>query len=970
MRRMSEVIVAETSMNESARELEKSFSPPPCVAKDRTPTPEKPSKRVRKKNNKKGSSQKPWNYSNHGPPPRRGGQSRDDKTSVHAQEAAYISRRFSATVQGDFVERQMRDVRMRVKEGRREEERREERERRERETALRLNRQTKKLLMENGMIGVKGSVWFDRLSKSRVNKMAQFLMGQRDVAIESTHHHKPTFYTDRTDRRRSEETERRGRKDNSRVRTNGAENALNPRRWKYMQSRASIVGEAIKEDVLLSPQNKTGRVRGHFFRQNELGDSQTVAVRTTTRGEASEEEVMFMEAFERHVREGDIEGVRREEEERRRGERERRSSVVGVKLGEGNGEEVKAKTFFGWNAGDTFAENAVKEEKEGMGGGVLSLSPLKGRKNRRATTSSLLVEGICKHVDRNFEDLSVESGVLDYDGFCGIMEKMAFLGDEGKDANLVGRAWGVYGRGGKVGLDACQRMFVQILAGLEVKGSFGDGDRVDKEEEKKLIASLCVVYNERRLCQKPKHWREGTLREGLLYNREKKTAGHGKVSAVSAKKKKRRASVVDFAHMPSEHVRKAAGSLMGRTRRRASTFTTRLRKEKSKGGKSKLEEWYKCTFKPEINEYSKKLDGKRWKRELEKSKGANQNQGGKKGGGSEKTLIRDAYEDVVHFLEKVIDAGGRGSEISRLDIEHAFDEMKEDEDHAEEAKKGEEMLLSCMEDGEDGVKAMDVMNRLEDKYGGMAMEEEEFGGGEGGDLPGTLRVRLEKWKVFEMKKRKGIERKKLIKNQEEMKGCTFKPKLNKTTKRITEGEKAEGNRTGKVEGRLYEEGMKKELLKKQRHWKKLERQGTEFMQREERELKEHCTFKPKLPKREEASEEVKLEEVGGMKEWMFWNEMAKVKKQEDKLREGKMRFRKTGEHLFEKWDPNMKFAKPFQFKNMEERGLDDKRFRKTNKMKESDERRKKESDDDKAKLRETADKVHKEAKREDWMIKR
>ena len=421
-------------------------------------------------------------------------------------------------------------------------------------------------------------------------------------------------------------------------------------------------------------------------------------------------------------------------------------------------------------------------------------------------------------------------------------------------------------------------------------------------------------------------------------------------------------------------MRAAVGSLQGRTRRRASTFTTRLRKEKTKGGKRKLEEWYQCTFKPEINDYSKKLDGKKWKRELEKAKAKKSKDmgegGGKAGGGSERILIRDAYEDVVHFLEKVIDAGGRNATISKLDVEHAFDEMKEDEDHMEEAKKGEEMLLSCMEGQQEGVGAQEVMNRLEDRYGGMAMEEEEFGGGGDSGVPETLRVRLEKWKIFEMKKRKGIETKKLIRDKEEMKGCTFKPELNKTTKRITEGKKTEGTRKGKVEGRLYEEGMRKEIIKRNRHRHKLERQGTELMQREEKELKEHCTFKPNIRRREEEVEEVKLEEVGGMREWMFWNEMAKMKKEEEKEREGKMKFRKTGEHLFEKWDPSMKFAKPFEFKHLEKRGLEEKRFQKTSRMKESDEKRKQERMTEKAGLRKSAQKVHKEARREDWMIKR
>ncbi|GMI05312.1 hypothetical protein TrRE_jg6389 [Triparma retinervis] len=909
----------------------------------------------------------------------RPGQTRGDKESVHAREAAMVSMRFASNVQGDFVTRQMRDVKNRKRDHERLIEREEATGRAEREEALRLNAQTRRLLRENGTIGVRGEAWFDRLHKSRVNKMAQFLMGERDVAGGGrTQLHNPTFFTDKEGREELEEHARRGGKDSSRARTNTAEVALNPRRWKYLSNREEEVGEAIREDVLLSPQNKTG-VRGHFFKTNELGDASTVEVRTTRGREATEEERLFVEAFERNIMEGEREGEREEKEVKRKFEKERRSSVVGVSLGH-SGSQVSAATFFGHDAGHKFAENARIEEREGRKGQVLSLTPTKGKNNRgrRATTSGLLVEGICKHVNKAFEELEVEGG-LDYEGFARVMEKMAFLNDEKRDdVRLMGRAWGVYSIRGKVGLEACQRLFVQVLGGLEVNDSFGEGSQIDPEEEKKVIGALCVVHNERRLCRKPKHWREGSMREGLLYNKEKKAAGphtQGKVSAVSVKKKKGRAGRGGAGHMPSDHVRAAVGSLKGRTRRRASTFTTRLRKERTKGGKSKLEEWYKCTFKPEINEYSKKLDGKKWKRELEQAKAKKARDmtaegGGKAGGGSERILIRDAYEDVVHFLEKVIDAGGRKANISKLDVEHAFDELKEDEDHMEEAKKGEEMLLSCMEGQQDGVRAQEVMNSLEDRYGGMAMEEEEFGGGGVSGVPETLRVRLDKWKVFEMKKRKVIEAKKLVKDKEEMKGCTFKPKLNRTTKKITEGKKTEGTRTGKVEGRLYEEGMRKETIKRNKHKHKLERQGTEMMEREERELKEHCTFKPNLGRREEKGEDVKLEEVGGMREWMFWNEMAKMKKEEEKEREGKMKFRKTGEHLFEKWDPSMKFAKPFEFKHLEKRGLEEKRFRKTSRMKESDDRKKQERMKEKAGLRKSAQKVHKEAKREDWMIKR
>ena len=187
--------------------------------------------------------------------------------------------------------------------------------------------------------------------------------------------------------------------------------------------------------------------------------------------------------------EGDADVEREKAEVRRKFEKERRSSVVGVSLGSG-GEQVQAKTFFWKDARQKFAENAVEEEKEGQGlrGGVLSLSPTKtrNRRARRATTSGLLVKGICKHVNKAFEDLKVDGG-LDYEAFAKVMEKITFLDDDKKeDVKLVGRAWGVYSARGRVGLETCQRLFVQVLAGLQVNNSFGEGSIVDPEEERKV----------------------------------------------------------------------------------------------------------------------------------------------------------------------------------------------------------------------------------------------------------------------------------------------------------------------------------------------------------------------------------------------------------------------------------------------------------------------------------------------------
>ena len=1005
---------------------------------------------------KKGGSKatnKPWNYANHGPPPLRGGQSRLDVNSVHAQQAAAESERLASQVTGDFISRQMADVKHREREYARKIQRERERMKDERDDALKLNCVTKRLLREKGMMQVDKKVWFERLHKSRINKMAQFLMGQREVGWRALDkrggdHHVPTLYTRKEDRAKLKEKENTPRMKvmvdgNGRQRTNAATEALNPRRFNYLTNDKSATSDAIADDYLLSPQNKAGRAAGTFFKSNDVGDSRTTNIKRTSSESVTVEEKMFMDAFERNLRGEEERAFKEKVERHEKVINEQMNSVIGVALGQ-RGNDVSAATFFNPVLAEKFMSNAEKEEKEGMGvgGTVLNLSPNKA-KARRASTSHLLVNSICKHINSTFSAINPDSNFLSFQEFGMLLEQMAFLRTrEEYDQRLLQKLWNLYrdDQRNMVSLESCQRLLLQVLASLEIQDSLG-GSAKDVDEERKLTAAFGSMYSERRLCQKPRHQMQ-EMQNGLLYNKEEASCHRavGGISLVSAKKQKLKEA--GGPHQPSPAILQSTKSLHGRTRRRASTFTTRLRKKNSAGGKKALEEHYACTFKPQINDYSKKLDSRANKKSF--SRGSDGGGGRKPSRAilehqkSEKILLKDSFEDAVHFLDKIIEnsGGNKGGsvDLALKDIDHAFEALKNEANHCQEAIKAEEMLMESFDElnalNADTVDARALKNCLMDKFEEMVFSNDNFESeGEGKEvnenIPLSLKNRLAKWERWRIRRKRNITAQRTMKAKQEMKGCTFKPKLNKTTKmiieqkkvgvrglhqelitasssslflsssslslvrfltlsalywhctsrfnKLTQGQEGEqGNRTE----RLYKEGLKRELLKRQKSAKREAARGKQMVESEEREIKEFCTFKPEIPKMEnrasggnEGAEPV-LEEITGMKEWMFWNEMGKMKKQDDKARKDAMKLRKSGQHLHECWDPTTKFCKPFKFHGMNNRRLDERKFEKTNRMKASAENRRRKDEEHREKLKEKCAKVANEAKIEDLLVRR
>ncbi|GMI17399.1 hypothetical protein TrLO_g9384 [Triparma laevis f. longispina] len=727
------------------------------------PSPSKKPTRRRTSTTKKPKppgNPKAWNQGNHGPPPPRPGLERHDQKSQHAAEAHAVHLHFSEHIRGDFISRQDLDVRNRKREIERLSKREMDEIKKEQKEAIKLNQKSKQILKETGLMDVDKDVWFDRLHKSRVNKMAQFLMGQREVDLQGNpmNHHIPTFFTDkgRTEEKNVDVL-------NQRSRTNAAALVLNPRRFGYLNQNPDAIKNAIAEDLLLSPQNKTGK-NGMFFKSNAVGDS-GLGIHiddNSAFGPLAEERDIFLSAFKKNLEIDQIRTRKEEEVRMKKTKDNRRSSCIGI-VGDGMG----VVSFKGAKEADEFIDRGIEEAKEHSNEGmVLALSPPKGRMNRRTSTSELLVKGIVKQVEKMYRGVGgwseeeLEDKKLNRKAFKVLMEQMAFMGavsgEEMSDGVLVGRAFNLYAHEtSEVGLDGCIRLLLQVLAGLEVKGSVGGESEDWLEEEREVVTEIGARYGERRLSAVPGWWnnKEGNLTKTtqsrppspskeLTYNELKPVKG---------------------AH------------------RRMSTLTSKVRKTNHIGSKKVLEEYYKCTFKPEINKLSRKMDAK--------------------------------------------------------------------------------------EKGTPGKKKM---------------------------------PRTEAWKKWEIRRKKKVENSRIVLAKKEIVGCTFKPELNKKTQKMAQKGRAGVRRTS-VDQRLYEEGLKKEMDKRQKHITKERINNLQQKEWEERELREFCTFKPEVGGiKSQGSTDVKtVGDVGGVKEWLEFKTKANKAKVERMKVEKQLKLRASGGGVME-----------------------------------------------------------------------
>ena len=157
-------------------------------------------------------------------------------------------------------------------------------------------------------------------------------------------------------------------------------------------------------------------------------------------------------------------------------------------------------------------------------------------------------------------------------------------------------------------------------------------------------------------------------------------------------------------------------------------------------------------------------------------------------------LKKDAYEDATHFLGAVIQHDPAAT-VSLDDISHAFDELLRDPDHRKEAELAQNMLAECFsafphgeEQAPQAKSLLDILvsekNPL-DRFDGDDMDDESYAA----HVPASLKVRLQKWNLWQLKRDKQLERKRMDKVKKEVVGCTFQPKLSKTTLTIVQKKK-------------------------------------------------------------------------------------------------------------------------------------------------------------------------------------
>jgi hypothetical protein len=947
-----------------------------------------PSLRLKKQHTKSaaGTIAKPWGA---GPfrkptdaPPKK-------KPSRHEREAAQLARTFESHIAGDFIERQQLDVANRTKLAKNLLKKEVDAQKRKQKEATHLNRTSTKILKATGRNKLSRDDWFRSLHNSRVNHMTQFLLAKGSEMRDEANHN-PTMFTDPRERRISETP--RNRANSTRSRMSDVSGSLDPRRFDSFVSDADLQAAAIERDGLLSPRSAHKKKAGStevFFKpehtHRNAADLTNVAVMITC-DENNEEEVMFMEAFRRNLREESESSAEERAQTQRASEKNRRSSAIGVSMGSGG--DLMAHTFKSPAAADKFVSENNTPGKGGGNDAVLALTPSKNRTGRRATTSHLLVTSICRHITDAVREITDEDYVTSQ-GFETLLERMAFLGGDAnenyreEDGRLLQNLWETFSEDHMVSLSACQRLLLQVLAGLEVNNSLSPTNvAAPSAKEKKYVSQLSELYNTRRLLQKPRHHRDLAQKNGLLHTKVNKHDTPPTGLTATTKKKLRRESVggtpISVAMMA------ATNALQTKTRRRASTFTSRLRIKRTVTSKKDLEDHYKCTFKPHINKLSRKLDARQYRNNLAAQKLALLSPTPKKRGAvdggtpsaSIMQLKKDAYEDAVHILAAAIQHDQQAV-VSMDDISHAFDDLLSDPDHNKEAELAQTLLAECFSQFPKSEtnpplasSLLDVLiseKNPTDRMENDDLDDESYAAVQ---VPPTLAARLQKWRLWQLKRDKLLDKAVQKKISDEIRECTFAPALNdrtlKIVRRQVEKEKRakqeEHNALGLsgTQKRLYEEGarVRYELDRKHTYRKYVEKGFAE------QELEE-CYSNPKIAPRIPPGD-VDIMDFNGAKTWFKKVDDARFKKMRDKEAEDKKRLRKTGEHLYtSKYDATTKYCKPYKFN----RGKDERKFRSTRKFMEEKVQQDEEKKEERGELRRKASAVSMIAKKEDFLTK-
>jgi len=251
--------------------------------------------------------------------------------------------------------------------------------------------------------------------------------------------------------------------------------------------------------------------------------------------------------------------------------------------------------------------------------------------------------------------------------FEALLERMAFLGTEDSDDKMVMNLFDFYSDENGVSLESCQRLLLQVLAGLEINETIGArSKKVERAGEEELVDSLSNIYNERRLLQKPRHHRHLEDQDGLLYIKD------------GASSPTHEALTESFAQQPTKKTPAFA------TRRRASTLTSRIRKSTTKDSQKELAEHYACTFKPVINEYSRKLDAQTNKNM--KLKGAAPMKVFGESRASMHNLEMESLTSASAYLDKIMRRDG-DKKTTINEIRNSFDKVVENNANNETVKE-------------------------------------------------------------------------------------------------------------------------------------------------------------------------------------------------------------------------------------------------------------------------------------------
>ena len=219
-------------------------------------------------------------------------------------------------------------------------------------------------------------------------------------------------------------------KDDSRHRTSSSASLVNTRRFSTLHKNSFLINFD-ESASLKTPKQKQKQKQKVFDPLLSpkfaafTNDNKTVVLKEPS----TDEEFLFVEAYQRNL-DKILKNDKKLLQEREKSKIfNRRSSKIAININN-TSNSIDVNDFKNESAHDAFLaeENSNLDRDTDV---LLSLSPPKSRVGRRATTSHLLVESICKHVTTQFYKISNNPEHVKFvnlEDFSTLLEQMAFLG--------------------------------------------------------------------------------------------------------------------------------------------------------------------------------------------------------------------------------------------------------------------------------------------------------------------------------------------------------------------------------------------------------------------------------------------------------------------------------------------------------------------------------------------------------------